>query len=793
MYKIYANGELFCDSRDDRLAIINPVISLEVNTSGSFTFIIPPTHPLFDSITKRDVLIDVYRDTEEQPVFSGVCISTTDDFYKQRTVICEGALTFLNDTMQRPANIVNQTIRGLLELFIANHNASADLTKQFTVGMVTVTGDGTDISCIVNYENTLKCIYDNLVNPLGGYLRIRYDNGTRYIDYLANSINTNTQIIELGKNLIDFKSSLDSSEITTVLIPLGYTLDSSSVEGVNERLTIKSVNDGKDYLESLTAIATYGRVEKVVTWDDETSASSLKSKGQQYLQDEQFENMLIEARAIDLHLDNSSVESFKLLDKIKVISEPHGLNRYFVLSKMTINLNNPELDSITLGLKSALTISGITKSVNGDILKKIEEVDPSSILESARANASQMIQNAQNGFIHFVTDQNGKPTEMLIMDTNNIETATKVWRWNVNGLAYSDNGYEGPYDLAMTMDGAIVADMITTGTMRGDRIRGGELILGGSNNTNGVLKVYNATATKNVLTINNDGLTIVSEDYVDSLYPDSLDFYVTDYSRKDVSTNATYNARWGDVRINRSVVQIALPFVSVYLRNPEANVTATAKVKYIDPSIPDGIFSYTTSSNIVMIPGQFSVDAFLSEVSVDKGEIIKIVAGTQIISCFPSRFRVGNMLKLNEGKLSVQNIEISDYLYRNGIKKGEIVPLGNIELSGGTTKTLSISLDYAISDRYDSLLGVIHESYRSSGNYFYNTTNTFIFGIPIGLVRRTGLTNVYPYRYGGSDHVASISSITETSSSTNFTVGVAGSNLDDDTKYYHNVTVYGVC
>jgi hypothetical protein len=59
------------------------------------------------------------------------------------------------------------------------------------------------------------------------------------------------------------------------------------------------------------------------------------------------------------------------------------------------------------------------------------------------------------------------------MDTDNIETATNVWRWNINGLGYSKNGYAGPYELAMTMDGAIVADMITTGILNSIAINNG--------------------------------------------------------------------------------------------------------------------------------------------------------------------------------------------------------------------------------------------------------------------------------------------------------------------------------
>ena len=59
------------------------------------------------------------------------------------------------------------------------------------------------------------------------------------------------------------------------------------------------------------------------------------------------------------------------------------------------------------------------------------------------------------------------------MDTNDINTAQKIWRININGIGYSNNGYKGPYELAMTMDGAIVADMITTGILNANLIRAG--------------------------------------------------------------------------------------------------------------------------------------------------------------------------------------------------------------------------------------------------------------------------------------------------------------------------------
>lgn len=102
------------------------------------------------------------------------------------------------------------------------------------------------------------------------------------------------------------------------------------------------------------------------------------------------------------------------------------------------------------------------------------------------------------------------PDEILIMDTTNIATAKKIWRWNLAGLGYSNKGYNGPYELAMTMDGVFVADFIQTGTMSANRIKGGTLELGGVNNGNGTIVVKDGSG--NVIgQWNNAGLTATGD------------------------------------------------------------------------------------------------------------------------------------------------------------------------------------------------------------------------------------------------------------------------------------------
>lgn len=86
-------------------------------------------------------------------------------------------------------------------------------------------------------------------------------------------------------------------------------------------------------------------------------------------------------------------------------------------------------------------------------------------LNEAVQSATDYITGADGGHLRDIYDASGKRQEMVIMDTEDIATAQKVWRWNFGGLGFSSNGYGGPYGLAITQDGSIVANYITTGTL----------------------------------------------------------------------------------------------------------------------------------------------------------------------------------------------------------------------------------------------------------------------------------------------------------------------------------------
>lgn len=468
MYRVYCNNSPLYDLRDEDLVLISPTVKIGENTAGSFEFSILPKHPHYEEVNELTSVITAYDGDEE--IFCGRVVEITKDLYNRKKVICEGELAYFNDSIQRPAKYQGLTVRGYLETLVNIHNQQVKnqgIDKTFKVGAVTVQDNNDYVYKYTNWESTLEVIKTDLLNTYGGYLRIRKENGVRYIDYLADYPNTNTQVIEFGSNLLDFTHDMVASDIVTAVIPLGARLeDVTEVEGLDAYLTIKDINGGVDYVYSQEAVKSYGWIFKTVKWDDVHVADNLLRKGKEYLSDIQFAQITLTVSAVDLHMLHVDMERIKVLDEIRVTSSPNGLDRFFPVSEMTIYLDKPSNNKLTLGTSySKNSLSTKTESNMTSIKNKIDSLpNKSEILEEARENASQLIHSATNG--HVVTTAD----EQLIMDTADKKTARKLWRWNLNGLGYSKTGYNGKYDTAITMDGQIVGERLVGGSVTADKL-----------------------------------------------------------------------------------------------------------------------------------------------------------------------------------------------------------------------------------------------------------------------------------------------------------------------------------
>lgn len=457
MYKVFYDDVIIHDLSQG-LSLIDGNIDLEDNSAGGFTFTIPPMHPAYSSLIIRKGTITVKKGDEV--IFCGRAITDSKDFYKNREIFCEGELNYLMDSYQRPEEFHNVSVLQYFSHLIEVHNAQMP-DKAFEVGMVTVTDPNHSLYRYTDYDSTLKTVQEDLLKPLGGHIRVRYEGGKRYIDYLADYPRRCQQEVRFGKNLLDFVSENDLSDVFSALIPLGAKLEDSE-----ERLTIKSVNGGSDTLIYQPLIDRFGYIVRTETWDDVTKAINLKTKGEIFLQSALVENLSLDVTAIDLkNAGLEDTDSIKLLDEIRVVSEPHSLDAIFPVSKMTIPLSSPADQKFSLGLSVTNTFTG--GSVEGDtaIDDALSDLDPDKLLQQAQQNATNIINAATKGYVWTTAD------ELLIMDTPNPETALKLWRWNLGGLGYSKNGYNGTFETAITMDGGIIGSFIVAGTLSAENVQ----------------------------------------------------------------------------------------------------------------------------------------------------------------------------------------------------------------------------------------------------------------------------------------------------------------------------------
>lgn len=500
---------LYIPGADD-LQLEDPVLTLELNSSGSLTFDIPSRHPYHDKIKPLSSEFYVYQNGTE--LFRGRNTGSEEDFYKTGTITCEGDLAYLLDSIQRPYDHTG-SIDSFFTVRLAEHNKQVEARKQFLKGTVNVVDNTSNAQRVTDTcATTLDCIKNELIGPHGGYLRTRLSAGKRYLDYLIDFGGYNSQRIRFRENLLDLGRKRDATTIRTAIIPYGAQLETTNADGTasSKRLDITTVNGGVDYVYNQEAVNRYGWIWASVTWDEITDPAVLKNTALAYLEDTVSLPDVLELTAVDLSLTDTEIPALKLGYWTRVTSEPHGLTGEYLLTKKVLHLTEPERDTIVLGG----TVEGITGSTSRDmaaITQRIEEISRQTTTELTNKinNATKLITGGLGGYIVIGMASDGHPDEIVIMDAPSIAKAKNVIRLNKNGMGFSSTGYNGVYRNAWTIDGNLVADFITTGTMLANRIRGGLLELGGSGlGKDGVLVIKNSEG-KEMARFSKDGITIV--------------------------------------------------------------------------------------------------------------------------------------------------------------------------------------------------------------------------------------------------------------------------------------------
>lgn len=368
VYRIYANNELLfaSDWNEPEYQLISPTLKQEINKSGTLEFTIFPQHPLYGKLTPMSTKISVIRDGTT--LFYGRVLSNDTDIFGQRKIYCEGCLSYLIDSVFPPSK-GKRTAEEHFRKLISDHNAQVESEKQFVAGSITIDEKGNSEEFGEDsYRETFNAFENDLIDSFGGFIRIRYEDSTRYIDYLKEYPNTNTQSIEYGHNLIEMTNKDSGEDLFTILLPIGK--DKLTIEKSGDPSSSGYVKNGK-YLEIASAVAKYGRIIKAQDFGSVDDANTLLQKAEKYIKDN-YKGIPpeITVKAIDLHIFYPEVTPFNLGDKLRIKSTPHGIDTTLMCSAIEYDLKSPENVQYTLEdpnqivLKKDKTLTGSASSTS---------------------------------------------------------------------------------------------------------------------------------------------------------------------------------------------------------------------------------------------------------------------------------------------------------------------------------------------------------------------------------------------------------------------------------------------
>lgn len=273
--------------------------------------------------------------------------------------------------------------------------------------------------------------------------------------------------VRYGKNLTQLEQDISIESTYKALYPFWYDEETGTLVKLDET-----------YIEIPGAIG--DRIQLVDfsgDFEEAPTKAQLRARAEAYIDRHKVGDPTVSWKiGFDLLAQSEEfktvLEQVALGDAVTITYEPMDLVATSRVVKINYDVLMERYDSVTLG-RVKQNLAAIVASTPQQIEKAVSSAK--SALERAIDSSTDFIKHG-TGYMRFIYNANGDLQEIVSLDDPDISQAQKVWRWNNGGFGYSSNGYNGTYGLAITQDGAIVADYITAGTMRANRVRAGLLI-----------------------------------------------------------------------------------------------------------------------------------------------------------------------------------------------------------------------------------------------------------------------------------------------------------------------------
>ncbi len=488
MYKLRFNGQDIYDPRGandaDKLIIMDPAVTLAVNSAGSVSFSILPSHPMARKITRMRGTLELVDD--DGTLFRGRILNDETTFYGAQKYTAEGALAYLNDSIVDPytfpddfvdlpgyqdaAGLSGNLVAWWLAWLLDRHNAQAPADRQIKLGSVTVKDPNNYISRENSkYSSTWQTISEKLVgSALGGYLIMRYEDDGNYLDYLAELPRTNPQRVKFSENLLDIIIKVTGESIFTAILPVGAD-DLTLAELPDGPLEGGLIKAGKVIYDPAAETEYGSRITRVVTWDDVAVPENLKTKAAAALAAGIQMPESITIQACDLNGVDGLIPHFRVGQYVRVESGPHGLSAAYPLLEMTPNILEPGATTICLNTTTAKFTAAVRQA------QITAEEEAKSAVREASKRFNELISKA-SGFFATPEPQPDGSVIYYLHDKQTLEESTLVMKLTAEAIGFSTDG-GSTYPYGFTVTGDMVMNIISSEGLNADWINAGTINL----------------------------------------------------------------------------------------------------------------------------------------------------------------------------------------------------------------------------------------------------------------------------------------------------------------------------
>lgn len=427
-------------------------------------FTLTPQHPAYDELHEMTTLVRWVNTRTGETEFEGRILrkpkdGMTADGRITKQFQCEGLAGFLRDSMQM-YQVWNGIPAGRFLSFLLDIHNRRCPDKVIRLGRCTI--DST-IHAVTSYRSTLEELRTNLIDKLGGEMRVYRDaQGELRLDYLPSLGNLTHTVIELGRGLVSLDHSTDAGSVITRLIPLGKRLGNDTPE----RLTLKGYyTDDPDryWVEDADAAALYTDLEGTVTFDEIEEQSELEAEAMRYLAEHNRIRHSYRAEVLDLSTIGADADPLRSGNTYRFRCALTGLDEELRLISRTVDaINAPYKPTVEIGdrlTKLTERQADLTRTINYTIPQQRY-----SILDTVQGYIADMMDGGMASNFIFTGH------ELYVIDSDDVSTASDVWRFNGGGIAHSTDGVDGTYNMAMLADGTLVASFVMAGSVEAQNL-----------------------------------------------------------------------------------------------------------------------------------------------------------------------------------------------------------------------------------------------------------------------------------------------------------------------------------